>query len=175
MTQGSGIRYDHSEALWFISLWRDDSYCPALVDQTCHQRLGHSIPSCDRFLPFRFLFVPLVFPLIINQVFLFNSHDVDSFIITFCNMKQHKVHRHARAFLLPFCCQFCNFYLFLNFLQCNPWGCGSQEAVLQGLLHWHSKKIGQDCRLHLWPLLSDQWKTWKKNWRGLERHDWRGK
>lgn len=45
MTQGSGIRYDHSGALWFISLWRGDSTYPTLVDQTCHQGLSHNIPS----------------------------------------------------------------------------------------------------------------------------------
>lgn len=68
-----------------------------------------------------------------------------------------------------------DFIFSVTLSQCHPWGCGPHETVLQGLLHWHPQETGQDCRLHLWPLLSDQWETWKENWWGLEWHDWRGK
>lgn len=59
--------------------------------------------------------------------------------------------------------------------QCNPWGCGSSEAVLQGFLHWHPQATRKDCRLHLRPLLGDQREAWEENWWRLERHDWRGR
>lgn len=142
MTQGSGIRYDHTGALWFISFWGDDSTYPTLVDQTCQQVLGHNI------LPLR------PFPSV--------SHYCTSIRMQF-----------LRLFVRPLFTF--NFFLSVTLSQCHPRGRGSHEAVLQGLLHRHPQEIGQDCRLHLWPLLSDQWETREENWWGLERHDWRGK
>lgn len=59
--------------------------------------------------------------------------------------------------------------------QCYSWGCGSSEAMLQRLLHRHPQATRQDCRLHLRPVLSDQWEAREENRWGLERHDWRGK
>lgn len=101
----------------------------------------------------------------------------------FCNSSSVEMHHYTSIRKPFFHLQFhFNFFLnkffpflFLTVSQCDPWGRCSHEAVLQRLLHRHPQETGQDCWLHLWPLLSDQWETWEENWWGLERHDRRGK